>query len=115
MTVDLDSLSRDDPARREMVRSVDWGRVLAKLRFLHVRRSTGVYVTLCAFHTEKTPSLHLWPSGNYFCHGCHAQGDVLHFIARYWGVRTVEEVSEVIATLPFLQDPRQRSFTFLEP
>lgn len=39
---------------------------------------------LCPFHTEKTPSLYLYPQTNtYYCFGCGRHGDVIHFYAGY--------------------------------
>lgn len=38
--------------------------------------STGHFVLLCTQHSEKTPSLVVWPSGSFFCHGCHHRGQL---------------------------------------
>ncbi len=39
------------------------------------------YVGLCPFHSEKTPSFSVTPALQFFyCHGCHAGGDVLSFV-----------------------------------
>ena len=38
---------------------------------------------LCPFHKEKTPSFSVNPEKQvFFCHGCHATGDVVHFVSR---------------------------------
>jgi len=34
----------------------------------------GAIMTLCVFHQERTPSLRIWPDGNYLCHGCGKSG-----------------------------------------
>ena len=34
----------------------------------------GHIMTLCVFHVERTPSLRIWPDGQYYCHGCNARG-----------------------------------------
>ena len=44
------------------------------------QRSTGVLLILCPVHFEKTPSLHLWHSGNFLCHGCHWHGNMEKFL-----------------------------------
>ena len=39
------------------------------------------YVGLCPFHNEKNPSFTVTPALQFFyCHGCHAGGDVLSFV-----------------------------------
>jgi len=39
------------------------------------------YVGLCPFHNEKNPSFTVTPAMQFFyCHGCHAGGDVLSFV-----------------------------------
>ena len=39
------------------------------------------YVGLCPFHSEKNPSFTVTPALQFFyCHGCHAGGDVLSFV-----------------------------------
>ncbi len=40
----------------------------------HHKTISGRVVLLCIFHAEKTPSLSLWPNGNFYCHGCKEQG-----------------------------------------
>jgi DNA primase len=32
------------------------------------------FTMLCVFHDEKTPSLRVWPSGFFKCHGCGESG-----------------------------------------
>lgn len=31
-------------------------------------------MALCCFHVERTPSLHIWPSGHFKCYGCKNRG-----------------------------------------
>ena len=37
---------------------------------------TGILMLPCVFHTEKTPSLRVWVSGRFYCHGCGERGHV---------------------------------------
>lgn len=36
----------------------------------------------CPFHKERSASLHLYPK-DYYCYGCGAGGDIIHFIREY--------------------------------
>lgn len=61
-----------------------WRPVLTKLGISFTERSTGVFVILCPFHKERTPSMHLWPrSGRYHCHGCHSGGTIEEFVLHH--------------------------------
>lgn len=54
-----------------------WLRVLAAADLVPSRvSSTGVVTALCPFHRDGRPSLRLWPSGHWLCHGsrCRASG-----------------------------------------
>lgn len=31
---------------------------------------------LCPFHSEKTPSCHIYPEGRFYCYGCHEHGSI---------------------------------------
>lgn len=42
----------------------------------HRLTSSGKIILLCVFHKERTPSLHIWPSGLFCCHGCQEKGHV---------------------------------------
>ncbi len=60
-----------------------WGQILNEFKILFKTRTTGVLVSLCPFHLEKTPSCLFWPqSGNFKCFGCGETGDKLYFILR---------------------------------
>ncbi|MCK5460156.1 hypothetical protein KAI52_03510 [Candidatus Parcubacteria bacterium] len=75
----------------EEVRDLGWV-VLLKLG-IKIRKKgnsfsphTGDYITLCPFHTEKSPSMHFYNnSSRFFCYGCGASGDVFNFISRILG------------------------------
>ena len=48
---------------------------------MRLRRSGAQFFGKCPFHVEHTPSFSVSPAKQVFhCHGCHAGGDVFHFI-----------------------------------
>lgn len=52
---------------------------------------------LCPFHTEKTPSFHLYSHDNkayYKCFGCGAGGDIANFIKNQDNISTLEAVKK---------------------
>ena len=62
-----------------------------------VRRSGRATMAICPFHEEKTASMSLDVArGLYYCHGCHASGDVFTFIEQTQGA-TFPEALEVLA------------------
>lgn len=45
----------------------------------------------CPFHSEKTPSLKIYPdAGGFYCFGCGAGGDVLTFAEQLFGLKPVD-------------------------
>lgn len=45
------------------------------------------YCTCCPFHTDRTPSLYVYPDTNrYWCFGCGAKGNPIDFVMEYDGV-----------------------------
>lgn len=44
------------------------------------------WVGLCPFHSEKTPSFSVNPSGFYYCFGCGAKGDIFKFVQAVEGI-----------------------------
>lgn len=47
----------------------------------------GEFVALCAFHSERTPSMRLNdPKGTYFCFGCEATGDIVKYVRETRGL-----------------------------
>lgn len=63
-----------------------WDQILTQFKILFKTRKTGVLISLCPFHLEKTPSCLFWPqSGNFRCFGCGEMGDKLYFILRMLG------------------------------
>ncbi len=41
-----------------------------------IRSISGALVSLCVFHTERTPSLFMYPSDTFMCYGCGAHEDI---------------------------------------
>jgi len=50
--------------------------------YVRLRKSSSYrYSGLCPFHSEKTPSFSVHAAKQfYYCFGCHAKGDVIHFV-----------------------------------
>lgn len=49
--------------------------------YVKLERRGNRYVGLCPFHSEKTPSFHVVPDGQFYhCFGCKASGDVFSFL-----------------------------------
>lgn len=56
-------------------------------RYVNLRHQGREFVSLCPFHSEKTPSFSVNPDKEVFhCHGCHEGGDVIHFIEKVEGL-----------------------------
>jgi DNA primase len=78
-----------------------------KIDILQVVQDVGLMIhdqrrILCPFHTEKMPSLYLYPQTNtYYCFGCGKHGDVIHF---YAGLGQIE-YKKAMHELAFLYVP----------
>lgn len=63
--------------------------IKARLTMPEVCEAYGITVkrdvALCPFHTEKRPSLHVYPD-HFYCFGCGAGGDVIRFVARLFAL-----------------------------
>ncbi len=58
-----------------------------------LKRSGHDYVALCPFHSEKTPSFHVYTDNqSFYCFGCGAGGDVITFIKRIENLSYIEAV-----------------------
>ena len=64
----------------------------ARVPMLEVAQRYGIGINragyaCCPFHTEKTPSLRVYPgAGGWYCYGCHKGGDVIDFTREYFGL-----------------------------
>lgn len=58
-----------------------------------LKRAGKIYRGLCPFHSEKTPSFHVYPDKGFFvCFGCNERGDVFAFIQKTKGIGFVDAV-----------------------
>lgn len=61
--------------------------------YIPVKRTGSDYVCSCPFHSEKTPSCHIYMSSqSFYCFGCGAAGDVINFIRLYEHLDYMESV-----------------------
>lgn len=52
-------------------------------RYVPLKKSGASYKGLCPFHSEKTPSFHVFPqTGTWKCFGCGAGGDIFTFVEK---------------------------------
>lgn len=60
--------------------------------YVELKRSGSTFSCRCPFHSERTPSFHVYPNTqSYYCFGCGAGGDVITFI------RTIENLDYIEA------------------
>lgn len=61
--------------------------------YVEVKRTGRDYVCSCPFHSEKTPSCHIYTENqSFYCFGCGAGGDVINFIRLIERLDYVESV-----------------------
>lgn len=59
--------------------------------YVQLRHRGKTYSGLCPFHSEKTPSFHVYPDNqSFYCFGCGAGGDVVTFVRRMENLEYVE-------------------------
>ena len=52
----------------------------------------GNQVHFCPFHDDKkTPNLHIYPDGRYYCFACKESGDVIDFFQNIKGITQFPE------------------------
>lgn len=63
--------------------------------YVKLRRQGSGLTGLCPFHSEKTPSFHVYTTGDphYYCFGCGAGGDAITFVREIEHLDYVEAVS----------------------
>lgn len=61
--------------------------------YIDLRHSGRTYSGLCPFHSEKSPSFHVYPeNGSFYCFGCGAGGDVITFMRRIENLDYMESI-----------------------
>lgn len=66
--------------------------------FVNLQRKGKLYLALCPFHNEKTPSFTVDPNKNGFkCYGCGEYGDVLNFLEKHEGLNSKEAAEYLIS------------------
>lgn len=73
-----------------------------------VRRSGRSHMAVCPFHQEKSASMSIDVGrGLYYCHGCHASGDIFTFVEQTQGLSFPEalEVLAARAGISLTEDP----------
>ena len=76
-------------------------------KYVNLRRSGRGFVGLCPFHSEKTPSFHLYPENqSFYCFGCETGGDVITFIRKIENLDYVEAV-RFLAQMAGMEMPAQ--------
>jgi DNA primase len=46
----------------------------------------------CIFHKDHTPSLRVWPNGQFYCHGCKKKGTVKNYSQIYSMMNYTEQL-----------------------
>lgn len=65
-------------------------------RYIELSPSGASLKGICPFHSEKTPSFHVFPrTGTWHCFGCGAGGDVIAFVMRYASLSFIEALEEL--------------------
>jgi DNA primase len=74
---------------QQLKSSIDIVRVIQD--YVRLKKIGARYSGLCPFHNEKTPSFTVTPAMQfYYCHGCHAGGDIFTFIQQMEHVSFLE-------------------------
>jgi DNA primase len=78
-------------------------------RHTKLRPSGRSLTGCCPFHDDRKPSLVVTDDiGLYYCHGCHATGDVIDFLRAIHGYGFLEAVGWISGAIPALDVGRNR-------
>ncbi len=102
----------------------DFERFLEQLKFANpiedvmreyvpLTRSGSDYICLCPFHSEKTPSCHVYTKGedpHFYCYGCHAGGDVVNFVRLIENIGFMDAVAILAKRAGMTVPPREGDF-----
>lgn len=62
-----------------------------------LRKSGKTLIGLCPFHSERSPSFHIYPKSNScWCFGCNQGGDVISFVRLLYGYSFQEAVRYIL-------------------
>ncbi|MDJ0626301.1 MAG: DNA primase [Candidatus Caenarcaniphilales bacterium] len=81
-------------ALREIKNRVDILSVISK--HINVKKAGSGFVSVCPFHNDKSPSLHISPTKGIFkCFACGASGDLFKFLVDYKKISFSDAVHEL--------------------
>ena len=66
--------------------------------YVQLTKKGSTYFGLCPFHNEKTPSFSVTDNGSkqmFYCFGCHKGGDVIDFVAQYFGLNFLDAMRKL--------------------
>lgn len=79
--------------KKELQQVVDATDIVALIgEHTALKQQNGRHVGCCPFHSEKTPSFHIYPNGHYHCYGCGKHGNAITFVKEKMGMDFVEAV-----------------------
>ncbi|MBE6844807.1 MAG: DNA primase [Ruminococcus sp.] len=79
-------------------------------RYINLIKRGKDFVGLCPFHSEKTPSFHIYTdTQSFYCFGCGAGGDVITFTKRIENLDYVEAV-KLLAQRGGLEMPESKGY-----
>jgi DNA primase len=74
-----------------------------------LRRSGRSFSGCCPFHDDRKPSFVVTDDvGLYYCHGCHASGDVIDFVRAIHRCGFLDAVKHICGTIPAFDVARNR-------
>lgn len=85
---------------------------------LRLKRSGGKAFACCLFHTERTPSMCLYPgSGGFYCFGCHEHGDAIRLYQQALNCTPLEAARRICEDFgfPYEDQPRKRAPPLPQP
>lgn len=83
-------------------------------KYVHLSKQGHYMKGLCPFHSEKTPSFTVTPEKQiYYCYGCHAGGNAIHFLMEIEGYTYGEAVRQLAedAGIPLNWNPAEEEET----
>jgi hypothetical protein len=102
----------DDSDVHALLRAIPTAEYVQRLTGLEANREGNVS---CPWHEDRTPSLHLYPDGEWCCFGCKRGGTIYDFAGQLWGldtkgrdfVRLRGRLAEELGVTPMRPAPRR--------